>query len=527
MNSKTILASKKTIVIIGLFLLVFTACKKDNKNGNPIQSKENGIVFDSTSVNTFFAKHPDFKPFEPQVKELYQKHNYHYVWYDKGGRIDFAEVLYNKANQIDADGIQTQLPYKAQLDNLFTDDNDKPNPNSELLISSMYFFYAKKVFEGVDTSKSEETGWYLPREKTSYIKYLDELLKDPKLIANDKSEMISQYYNLKKGLQFYRQIKQKGGWDTITLEGNKALKPENVSASVAQIRKRLIMTGEFKGDTVSTTYDTALLSAVNQYQKNNNLKVDKNITPALVKNMNVSVEDRIKTIVVNMERCRWISPDIAEAKELIAVNIPSYRLIYFRNGKSVLESNVVVGKALNKTVVFSGKMSYLVFSPYWNIPPSIIAKEIKPGMAADKNYLEKHNMEWNGGNVRQKPGKDNSLGLVKFMFPNTNNIYLHDTPAKSLFDRESRAFSHGCVRVEHARDLALAILEGDKKWNAQKIDTAMNAGKETNYTLKHKIPVYIAYFTAWADADGKVRFFEDVYSRDSRLASLLYDDKAK
>ncbi len=122
-----------------------------------------------------------------------------------------------------------------------------------------------------------------------------------------------------------------------------------------------------------------------------------------------------------------------------------------------LKYNVVVGKALNKTVVFSGEMSYLVFSPYWNVPKSILEKEIKPGIAKNSNYLAQHDLEWNGKSVRQKPGPTNSLGLVKFMFPNSNNIYLHDSPAKSLFNRESRAFSHGCVRVQKAKELANAI----------------------------------------------------------------------
>src|SRR5690606_22509262 len=170
--------------------------------------------------------------------------------------------------------------------------------------------------------------------------------------------------------------------------------------------------------------------------------------------LNIPVSERIKTITVNMERCRWVPSSINTEKEYIAVNIPSYRLFYFRGKDTILISRVVVGKELNKTVIFSGKMSDLAFSPYWNVPKSILEKEIKPHIAQNPNYLAEHNMEWHGNSVRQKPGKNNSLGLVKFMFPNSNNIYLHDTPAKSLFSKDERAFSHGCVRVEKARDLA-------------------------------------------------------------------------
>ena len=167
-------------------------------------------------------------------------------------------------------------------------------------------------------------------------------------------------------------------------------------------------------------------------------------------------------------------------------------------------------------------MSYLAFSPYWNVPNSILKNEIQPAIAKNPNYLAEHNMEWHGERVRQKPGKNNSLGLVKFMFPNSNNIYLHDTPAKSLFAKEERALSHGCVRVEKARELAIAITKKDGNWTEQKVDAAMHKNSENTYQLKEKIPVYLTYFTAWADENGNVVFFDDIYKRDDRLAHMLY-----
>lgn len=513
----------KLSLLLGIFLLAIICCKK--KDGQRATKAEDRIAFDSTKVDAFFTKYPDFKTFRKQFAELYKKHHYNYIWYDKDGRIDFAEVLYNNTNQIGEEGIPVQIPYKAQLDELFENDSNKPNTDDELLISAMYFFYSKKVFEGVDAKKSKSTGWFLPREKVSYVNYLDTLMKDPDLIGKDKSENISQYYNLKKGLKRYREVREKGGWGTIVLPAaTKLIKPGDNDPAVAQVRKRLMLSGELESDSGSTEYDSTLETAIAAYRKSNNM-LGKNVTPMLLEHLNIPVEERIKTIIVNMERCRWISPEITESKELIAVNIPAYQLHYFRDGKVILESNVVVGKEGNKTVVFSGQMSYLVFSPYWNIPKSIVTKEIKPGIEKDKHYLKKHNMEWNGSNIRQKPGKNNSLGLIKFMFPNSNNIYLHDTPAKNLFAKDQRALSHGCVRVEKARELAIKVLDNDKNWNPQKIDQAMHSGKEKQYTLNHKIPVYIAYFTATADANGIVSFFPDIYKRDDRLAHLLYDTK--
>ena len=513
------------ILISGLALFSASSCKKNDS----VQKESDLIKMDSTKTTAFFAKYPDFKPFQKQIGELYEKRDNNYVWYDKDGRIDFAEVLYNKVNQIGADGIITPFPYKKQIDAVFAQsENKKENTENELLISSMYFYYTKKVYEGVDTKKSKSLGWFLPRENVSYVSYLDTLMKDPDLIKKDESELIGQYYNLKKGLQIYRNIQKNGGWGTITLaEGTKSIKPNESNAAVAQLRKRLVFSGDLKNDSGSMVFDKELQEALANYEKRHNMVPDNLITPSIVKHLNVTVEERIKTIIVNMERCRWITPDITDSKELIAVNIPSYTLNYYRDGKPVLTSNVVVGKDVNKTVVFSGQMSYLVFSPYWNIPPSIIKKEIKPAMDKDPDYLAKHNMEWNNGQVRQKPGPENSLGLVKFMFPNSNNIYLHDSPAKALFNKESRAFSHGCIRVQKARELAIKILDSDKNWSADKIDAAMKSGTEKNYSLKRKIPVYIAYFTARADANGNLSFFEDIYNRDNRLAHLLYNDALK
>jgi murein L,D-transpeptidase YcbB/YkuD len=521
---------KVTLLIAIVFgsLLMTVSCKK-KEDGEDVTSNtevhdhdDPSIPLDTTRFAAFFAKHPDFKQFEKEVRELYSKHP-HYVWQDKGGLIEFADVIHNRVNQLDNEGLELKIPYKEELNAVFDDFKNTPDTNSELLISSMYFYYTKNVLEGLDASKSKELGWYLPRQRVDYVAYLDTLMLDPKLIKRDESELFSQYYSLRKGLKKYREIEKKGGWGTIALdEGVKSLKEGDSAAAVVQIRKRLALEGYLKNDSGKSVYDSELLEGLKAYEARHNRGFDGKIGPAIVREMNMSVAQLIKTITVNMERCRWISPSMDKAPEVIAVNIPSYRLVYFKKGKPAFTSKVVVGKELNKTVVFSGMMSYLNFAPYWNVPTSILNKEIKPAIAKDANYLSKHNMEWHDGRVRQKPGGENSLGKVKFMFPNNNNIYLHDTPAKSLFNKDDRAFSHGCVRVEKARDLAIMITKEDGNWTEDKVDKAMNAGKESTYSLKKKIPVYIAYFTAWADENGNVAFYEDIYKRDDRLAGLLY-----
>lgn len=508
-------------LLILLMVVGSASCKK-----KPATDDRGKYPIDSTQFDAFFQKHPDFKDYRENMFALYRKYGYKYIWYDDDGRNEVADALYNRARQIEAEGVPVPLPYKEQYEELFERDSKRPKLDNELLITSMYFFYAKKVYAGVEPSKSKKTEWFLPRERIALVNYLDELLKDPDKIVQDDDTNPKMYYNLRKALQRYREIKKNGGWEKITLpDGVKSLKPGDNSPAVAQLRKRLAITGEFENDNGSTEYDKTLVDAVKNWQTRNGLNPDGIVGPEMISALNVPVEQRIKTIIVNMERCRWLPNMISDLDEYIGVNIPSYGMRYVKDGKTALESKVIVGDEANKTVVFSGNMSYLVFSPYWNVPKSIVEEEIMPAFEKDPDYLEKHNMEWNGKQLRQRPSDENSLGRVKFMFPNRNNIYLHDTPAKSLFRKEDRALSHGCIRVQKARDLAVKILEDDKAWTPEKIDRAMKSDEEQQYALKRKIPVYIAYFTAVADENGIVAFFEDIYKRDNRLAHLLYAEK--
>jgi murein L,D-transpeptidase YcbB/YkuD len=522
-------------VLLVVFVLAFSmtswhcAKKEDRKTINIAEEKSKftaedfSLTYDSTLVESFYAKYPKLILYKKQTVTFYKKNQYAFIWFDKKGRKEMADVIYNKINNLFEEGVQTTVPYKGVLDALFQKEETKPNIETELFLTNYYFYYTNKVLQGIDATKTDELGWYLPRKKQSYLDYLDSLLVDPKLI-DKKEPLIGQYYKLKSILNKYREIEKDGGWTNITIPNNfKALKPGDSTETVAQIRTRLFLTADIATDTKSAVYDKSLQEAVLKYKKRNGFTTDNVILAKHIQEMNVPISDRIKTIMVNMERCRWISKDITKSKEFIVVNIPSYRLTYFKEGKAELVSNVVVGSALNKTVIFSGMMSNIVFSPYWNVPQSIITKEIKPGMAKNKNYLAQHNMEWNNGNIRQKPGPKNSLGLVKFLFPNSNSIYLHDTPSKALFNEEKRAFSHGCIRVAKPKELANLILKDDSNWSPQKIDAAMNGGKEKWCTLKQKIPVYIGYFTSWVDDDGTINFYKDIYERDNRLASVLVE----
>ncbi|NTW24447.1 MAG: L,D-transpeptidase family protein [Lentimicrobium sp.] len=509
-----------TILVI-LISLASQSCKQKGDRG----IAGIGDPIDSTLIAPFFEEYPVLKKYERDLLAIYRNYEYSPIWFDEKGIIEYGNSLYSKSKDLEEQGISAIFPYQAKIDGIFLEEskNKLKNTDAELMLTSLYLFYVDKVYKGIDSKTTTTIGWFLPRKKVSYTGLLDLLISDPKLQNGDSLVLFSQYHKLRDVLKQYRNIEQKGGWSPIALNPDiKSYKPNDTSDAIRQIRERLFITGDISQNNNSNYYDTDLEVAVKRYQVRNGFKPAAVITPEHIKDMNIPVNDRIKALVVNMERCRWISPEIYNAKEYIFANIPSFEMKFFRDGKVELDSQVVVGDSSTKTVIFSGKMSYIVFSPYWNLPKSIIEKEVKPGMEKNKNYLESHDMEWNNGNVRQKPGKNNSLGLVKFMFPNSNDIYFHDTPAKSKFRKENRAISHGCIRVEKARDLALTILKDDETWTPEKIDAAMKAGKESICTLKNKIPVHIGYFTAWVDEQGEINFYKDVYERDERLAALLF-----
>lgn len=516
----------RILVVVLLMLISLSSLQCNRKKDDSVKPIDLSkcLALNSSSVDYFYTKYPELIEYKKQVVSMYQNNNYDFVWYDNEGRKEKADVIYDKINNFYEEGVQAKFPYKKTLDSLLENDQCPLNAEVELFLSSYYFLYVDKTLKGISNSKVKELGWYLPRKKQSYVGYLDSILVDPKII-DKKTQNIAQYYKLKTVLKKYREISRKGGWSTInTLTDFKSIKPGDSSAVVAKIRTRLFLTGDIATDSKSGIYERSLQLAVLKYKKRNGFTLDKIILKKHIEEMNVPIDKRIRTIIVNMERCRWIPTELTEAKEYIVVNIPSYRLQYYKKGSIALASNVVVGTTMNRTVIFSGMMSYIVFSPYWNVPKSIKEKEILPGIEENSNYLAEHNMEWEGENIRQKPGKDNSLGLVKFLFPNNNNIYLHDTPAKTLFNSEKRAFSHGCIRVQKPRELAILILENDSNWSPEKIDEAMNKGEETWVTLKRKIPVYIGYFTAFVDEQGDINFYKDIYEKDSRLAAMLVEE---
>ena len=525
------------IIAVSFLMSSFESSAKETLLKNKITELENVFgsgkyvskaTVDAESITQFYKKYPKLKKYQNDVLDLYKKKEYKLIWYDDKSVSEFGALLYHKVQLLNDQGIKATMPYMDLVDDVFNENvtADLPQIDTELLLSNMYVFYASNVYSGVDPATLKKIGWFLPAKTISYVKILDSLMVDPDRLNKDENLLFGQYYKLKAALKKYRNIEKNNLWTKIDIDAAnyKDLRPFDSGVAVKQIRQRLFVIGDLAQDSKSQVYDEEMMAGILKYKARYGLKLNYALTKEHIDQMNEPIGNSIKTIMLNMERCRWIPAQLAQASEYVMVNIPSFKLVYVKNGKYELVSDVFVGTRMTETVIFSGNMDRIVFSPYWYVPQSIIKNELKLKMAEDKNYLADHNMEWNGGNVRQKPGPKNSLGLVKFMFPNPNDIYLHDTPAKSLFEFEKRIFSHGCINVKEAKGLALAILKDNPDWPADKIDQAMSGEKETTCMLKNKIPIYIGYFTAWVSESGDIGFYPDVYDRDPQLDKLLYSD---
>jgi L,D-transpeptidase YcbB len=350
------------------------------------------------------------------------------------------------------------------------------------------------------------------------------------------------YTALRSVLARYRALAARGGWSAVPLGG--AIKPGTSEPRIQAIRTRLLLTDGPIGNVNpadADVYDDALVEAVKRFQARQGLDVDGVIGSTTIIALNVPVADRIKSIIVAMERLRWMPDDLGQ--QYLIVNIAGFELRRVHAGKIEERMAVVVGKPYHRTPVFSDRIRYLEFNPYWNVPPAIAVKEelpklrSNPGAVAAQGFeavqgdrvLALQSIDWSrygSGNfpfqLRQRPGEKNALGRVKFIFPNPHNVYLHDSPARSLFGRRERAFSHGCIRLARPLELADQVLKagGVQGWNSERIESVVASNKTTVVNLREPLPVHITYLTAWTD-DGVASFRQDIYGHDAKLLAAL------
>lgn len=416
----------------------------------------------------------------------------------------------------------------------------------DILLSDAFIRLAyDKNFGKVDPQRLNPD-WNLPEKNVGK----DLVLRVDKAIANgtvDKSlnalsPQFSIYHNLVNALAKYRKIQETGGWQPIG--DGPVLKPGMEDARIPILRKRLLSVSEL---TVSAhdflLFDEQLEQAVINFQQRHYLEGDGVIGKQTLLALNQRVEQKIDQIRVNLERARWILHDLPDS--FILVDIAGYTLVYYHKKKVIWKTRVVVGKPFHETPVFRADMKYLVINPTWTLPRSIITNETLPKIIKDPSYLQSNNLgiidhqgnsvnptsiNWHSYSgrsfpygIRQEPGPHNALGRIKFIFPNSHAVYLHDTPSRSLFGKDQRAFSHGCIRVDQPLTLGELILKNDgQNWNKDRIEAVINTMKITTVKLNTHLPVMLLYWTVNAsNGDDNILFKQDIYGRDKALLKDL------
>jgi L,D-transpeptidase YcbB len=490
------------------------------------------LFLDSTTMEKFITdKHiPD--SISRRMRSFYNTRNYQFAWFSEDGLTEQARAFWNLHDYATTYEKDTTLKNKAlqkTMDNLIAEEdlsansNDKTFVNTELALTQHFIMYMLTNFEK-GYIKRKEMERFIPFKKQDPMEVADSLLNKKHKDNKYFEEVNEPYKLLKEHLKRYLAVAKAGGWPQITAS-SKTIKKGSTQPIVSQLKKRLEITGEMPGRDTSNVFNDSLENAVKIAQQEYGYKPTGTVNAQLIKDLNVPVDKRIEEIMINLGRMRWMLTE--PSGRLIVVNIPAFVLHVYEGKNKVFDMNVVVGKEGHNTVMFSGNLSTIVFSPYWNVPPSIVKKEILPKIASNPNYLASQNMEEVGTEdgvpkIRQLPGEKNSLGRVKFLFPNSFNIYFHDTPAKSLFEKDKRAYSHGCIRLQEPEKMAEYLLQDQPEWTPAKIEEAMNAGQEQYVNLKKPVPVMITYYTSWVDDDGLLNFRDDIYGHDSTLSRKMF-----
>jgi L,D-transpeptidase YcbB len=487
------------------------------------------------------------------TKRLYARFQQSPLWFEKGGLDkDRVEALTQALLNATSDGLRIDDYPMSELARAvaIVRDADRPTAQqiaeADVLLTTAYVSLGEDLLVGQVDPKTIGQSWHIDaRDDNVDSALVRTLVKSPldKAIGAMRPSD-EEYTALQKELVRYRELVGRGGWKPIPagkpLKRGQSDSPERIAALRARLEAEGISVpaagttsaepvqkggaaNESRGSAASAgaVFDAGLAAAIAKFQALHAINVDSALGKETLDALNVPAEYRLGQVAANLERHRWMPR--ALGTRYIYVNVPAFRLTAYDKGEPALEMKVIVGEEFEDkaTPVFSDSMETVVFRPYWNVTPDIQAKEIEPKLASNPGYLAENDMEyWNDGGarrIRQRPGPKNSLGFVKFLFPNDFNIYLHDTPARELFDKDVRAFSHGCIRVEKPNELAQWALG----WDAARVDQAMREGGDNrSVKLPAKIPVYIVYGTTYL-ADGQLHFGNDLYHRDDKLVKAM------
>jgi murein L,D-transpeptidase YcbB/YkuD len=490
------------------------------------------------------------------IPKFYRQRGFKPAWCGKTGVSDKVVSLLEAIRESTREGLRPDDYHLMRLESLVAEVGLKQSRKQpldkellidlDLLMTDAFLLLASHLLAGRVNPETIHTEWVAANPQIDLAAVLQSALEtnQVKAVLNGLRPPQSGYQALKDVLQRYRHIARQGGWPV--LPAGVRWRRGDHGARYHLLRKRLELTGDL--DPAKPIYaflfDDAVETAIRQFQKRHGLKPDGIVGEATLAALNIPVEQRIRQIELNLERWRWIPHELG--RRHIIVNIADFKLSLVENQKTVMDMRVVVGRDFWKTPVFSKNMIYLVVNPYWNIPTKIAIEEMLPKVKRNPRYLSRRkikvfeswqtgareldpgNIDWSKVNeenfsfkFRKEPGIRNDLGRIKFMLPNKFAVYLHDTPYKRLFWKSNRGFSHGCIRVEKAVDLAAHVLNDNPQWTRSGILESIKTSERQVIRLRNPIPVHVLYWTAWVGQDGLLNFRNDIYERDTSLDYAL------
>ena len=509
---------------------------------------------ENSSVNELKYCRQKFLGASSIVPRFYEERDFRPAWIEETGISFQAEDLIRVIRAAYLEGLYPGDYHTATVEELIRNMKEGVSPQDDpelladidMLLTDAFLMYAGHISSGLIDSETMCRRKLIDHRHTDVVRHLHVALvaKSVESTLESLRPPHRVYHGLRAALKQYRDIESRGEWPAMP-PGLK-MRSGTIDDRVRLLRRHLIVTGDLPAQHSidSDLFDDNLRRAVRRYQRRHGLTVDGVVGPDTAACINVPVSEWIRKIVVNLERLRWIPREAAWSS--IMINIADFQLDAVEDERSVFSMKVVVGSNYRKTPLFSGMMSYLVINPYWYIPTKLVEKDIYPMIKKKRNFLTvqkirvfKHwgrdapeidpaTVDWSRlergtfyYKLRQDPGPQNSLGRIKFVFPNKYAVYLHDTPHKELFAMNSRGFSAGCIRIEKPIELAAYVLREYEEWTPAAIRNVIVSGERRVIHLPRKIPVNLLYRTAWTDFDDVVHFRHDIYERDDSLYSVL------
>lgn len=482
------------------------------------------LFLDSNAVNKYITAQNMDPSMAAMMRNFYLQRNNQYAWFNSTGLTEEGRGFWSlyrsdEESKDKEDSLEQRMDSLVQKDSLSIAASDSSFANAELAMTAKL---VQQVFTDNGMFTAENIYTLVPKKKMATMELADSILNKQKDSTFFARNMV--YNQLRQQLSVYYNASKNGGWPTVS-----AIAPTKKgvgSPAVTALKKRLQATEDYDPSDTTAIMNDSLVAAIKDVQKRFGLAPTGKVNDSLITELNVTAEQRLQQIILNVNRSKWMKSTYDSTR--IEVNIPAQLLYAYKGSTRVLEMPVIVGEEGTSTTMFSGKISEVVFNPSWKIPESIVRNEIVPAMKKDPGYLKKKNMERTGGTdslpeIKQLPGKDNALGRVKFLFPNSFDIYLHDTPDKTLFTKKDRRLSHGCIRVARADELAAFVLND---WNKDKVNSAMKGEKEQSVKVNNPVAVNISYLTAWVDEKGKISFRPDNYGHDSHTMARLFTASA-